>query len=103
MAMQTIVVPAPNGSAAGGTNASERQHFLLSTRERCLKLGADLAWEERGAIRELLGSAERAFFLIDRIDAERRSVPRVVMRLDTSAPNSPALGSPVVPGDRPTA
>jgi hypothetical protein len=34
--MQTIVVPAPNGSAAGGTNASERQHFLLSTRERCL-------------------------------------------------------------------
>ena len=26
----------------------------------------------------LLGSAERAFFLIERIDAERRSVSRVV-------------------------
>ena len=42
------------------------------------ELGADLPWEERGAILELLGSAERAFFLIDRIEAERRSVPRAV-------------------------
>ena len=62
----------------GRLDAEERQQFLLSTRERCLKLGADLPWEERGAILELLGSAERAFFLIDRIDAERRSVPRAV-------------------------
>ena len=47
-------------------------------RDRCLKSGADLPWAERGAILTLLGSAERAFFLIERIDAERRSVSRYV-------------------------
>ena len=36
------------------------------------------ACADRGAILTLLGSAERAFFLIERIDAERRSVPRSV-------------------------
>lgn len=77
-AMRTIVPAA--GSAAGASDADERRQFLLSTRERCLQLGADLPWEERGAILELLGSAERAFFLIDRIDAERKSVPRAVAR-----------------------
>jgi phosphate:Na+ symporter len=74
-AMQTIV---PDGSAPGVLRGEERQEFLLSTRERCLKLGAELPWEERGAILELLGTAERAFFLIDRIELERRSVPRLV-------------------------
>ena len=49
------------------------------------KLGADLPWEERGAILTLLGSAERAFYLIDRIDAERRSVSRAVARRGGSA------------------
>ena len=73
------------GAVAGEAGAApasqeERQQFLLSTREQCLQLGADLTWEQRGAILELLGSAERAFFLIDRIDAERRSVPRAVPR-----------------------
>jgi phosphate:Na+ symporter len=37
----------------------------------------------------LLGSAERAFFLIDRIDAERRSVSR-----ETPAETSPAVARP---------
>ena len=75
-AMRTILPG--NGSAASPPSEEERHAFLLSTRERCLQLGADLPWEERGAILELLGTAERAFFLIDRIDAERRSVPRAV-------------------------
>ena len=66
-----------NGSGSG-TTAEVRQQFLLSTRERCLRLGEQLPWEERGAILELLGSAERAFFLIARIEAERRSVPRTL-------------------------
>ena len=57
----------------------QREQFLLDARSRCLKLGPDVPWAERGAVLELLGSAERAFFLIDRIAAERRSVPRVVM------------------------
>jgi phosphate:Na+ symporter len=51
---------------------------LLALRERCLRLGAELPWVERGAILALLGSAERAFFLVERIDSERRSVSREV-------------------------
>jgi phosphate:Na+ symporter len=69
--------PEGNGSLTG-VNGERRQQFLLSTRQRCLEPGTTLPWAERGRILELLGSAERAFFLIDRIDAERKSVPRVV-------------------------
>ena len=57
---------------------------------RCAWRGAALPWEERGAILELLGSAERAFFLIDRIDAERRSVPRSLLPPKTASPSSAA-------------
>ena len=65
----------------------EAQEFLAATRERCLAWGADLPWEERGAILELLGSAERALFLIARIIEERRSVPRAVPApVETAAP-----------------
>jgi phosphate:Na+ symporter len=74
-----IVVPSGGEGATGRLTNEERQQFLLTTRARCLQLGADLPWEERGAILELLGSAERAFFLIDRIDSERQSVPRAVV------------------------
>lgn len=58
--------------------AEGRTQGLLALRERCLRLGAELPWVERGAILALLGSAERAFFLVERIDAERRSVSRDV-------------------------
>ena len=58
--------------------AAPRLPALLALRDRCLKQGADLPWVERGAILTLLGSAERAFFVIDRIDDERRSVSREV-------------------------
>lgn len=64
--------------------AAPRVALLPALRERCLKLGAELPWIERGAILALLGSAERAFFLIERIDAERRSVSRVVPVAATS-------------------
>ncbi len=61
----------------GGRQADAAQcRELLALRERCLHLGAELPWAERGAILALLGSAERAFFLIERIDAERRRSPR---------------------------
>jgi phosphate:Na+ symporter len=73
------LVSAEGGSAGAPPSEQERGQFLLSTRETCLKLGSDLPWEERGAVLELLGSAERAFFLIERIHAERRSVPRAVV------------------------
>jgi phosphate:Na+ symporter len=58
--------------------ASERLPAIATLRERCLQHGPELPPAERGAILTLLGSAERAFMLIERIDAERRSVPRVV-------------------------
>ena len=78
-AMRTILTRPAGAGAVPTYSASEAQEFLLSTRERCLSLGTELSWEERGAILELLGSAERAFFLIHRIDVERASVPRPVV------------------------
>jgi len=75
----SVAVRAIVADAAGDVpEAAELERFIIITRERCLTLGTDLSWEERGALLELLGSAERAFFLIDRIRTERRSVPRVV-------------------------
>ena len=67
----------PNGrTCRSRREAAPRLPALLTLRERCLQLGAELPWAERGAILTLLGSAERAFYLIERIDAERRSVSR---------------------------
>ena len=39
-----------------------------------------MSWEDRGAVLALLGSAERAFFLIARIASERKSVSRDIQR-----------------------
>ena len=76
---EALRVLLPDTGPAGPPSLPEdRQEFLVATRERCLALGNGLPWEERGALLELLGSAERAFFLVDRLDAERRSVPRAV-------------------------
>ena len=52
---------------------------------------------ERGAILTLLGSAERAFYLIERIDAERKSVSgaRVVPAAATRRRQGFPGGSPV--------
>lgn len=70
---------APNGNKQPvSAAAAGRLPALQSLRDRCLKLGAELPWAERGAILTLLGSAERAYYLIERIDAERKSVSRVV-------------------------
>jgi phosphate:Na+ symporter len=92
-AMRTILTPEVGPGAAPGVFGPEEAHeFLISTRERCLKLGGDLPWEERGAVLELLGSAERAFFLINRIDAERKSVPRMVPSAIESRPPLAATG-----------
>jgi phosphate:Na+ symporter len=57
---------------------ADRLPGIAALRERCLQLGVELPAAERGAILALLGSAERAFMLIERIDAERRSVARLV-------------------------
>lgn len=82
-AMRAIM---PDGSAKGfvSAQAASRLPKLTALRERCLKLGAELPWAERGAILALLGSAERAFQLIQRIDEERKSVARVVPAAQTA-------------------
>ncbi len=85
-AMQTIV-PSRQGAATAAADTRRGCRRLPTLRDRCLKLGAELPWEERGAILALLGSAERAFYLIDRIDDERRSVPRVLPAAETSRPS----------------
>jgi phosphate:Na+ symporter len=83
LAMRTIAPDCDAGPAVV-PSGEDCQQFLLSTRQRCLGAGPDLPWSERGRILELLGTAERAFFLIDRIEAERNSVPRVV-RVESQA------------------
>ncbi len=72
------IVPIDQPNPPVTAEAAPRVALLPELRERCLRLGAELPWTERGAILALLGSAERAYFLIERIDAERRSVSRVV-------------------------
>jgi phosphate:Na+ symporter len=70
----------PDGQKNGRISAAaaERLPAVQELRERCVRLGAELSWAERGAILTLLGSAERAYYLIERIDAERKSVSRVL-------------------------
>jgi phosphate:Na+ symporter len=72
------IVPIGEDKPAAAALSEPRIMGLLALRERCLRLGAELPWVERGAILALLGSAERAFFLVERIDSERRSVSREV-------------------------
>ncbi len=64
----------PNASAEGPPNMQD----LVALRERCLALGDTVKPFERGAVLALLGSAERVFLLITRIEEERRSVPRAI-------------------------
>ena len=54
-------------------------------RQRCL-LANELPGEDRGALLALLGSAERALYLAERIQSERRSVSRELPQPD-AVPN----------------
>jgi phosphate:Na+ symporter len=72
------IIPINQANPPVTAEAQPRIDALLTLRERCLRLGAELPWVERGAILALLGSAERAYVMIERIDDERRSVSREV-------------------------
>jgi phosphate:Na+ symporter len=72
------LAPVLPGAATATPRTESRNQILLDLRTRCLRLGSAVKPAERGAILALLGSAERASLLIGRLDAERRSVPRVV-------------------------
>ena len=60
--------PAPNP-----LELEHQEEFLLRTREKCL--ASPLSWEDRGVVLEL-GSAKRAFYLVDSVREERASVSR---------------------------
>lgn len=74
----SIIVPSTGGNVAALGDADARLAALEALRDRAVKMGSELPWEDRGAILALLGSAERAFYLIERINDERKSVPRIV-------------------------
>jgi phosphate:Na+ symporter len=76
-AMRSIV-PDEKGALAPALDLNKQEAAILALRDRCLRLGAELPWAERGAILTLLGSAERAFYLINRIVDERQSVSREI-------------------------
>lgn len=85
-------VHAPIGGTDMAANLLEdNAPHLLALRKKCLDLGQQLSWEERGAILALLGSAERAFFLVERIQSERLSVSRDLKRFDDSRGSAPVL------------
>jgi phosphate:Na+ symporter len=67
----------PDAPKTGSISADTRLPAIGALREECLNNEA-LPWADRGALLAILGSAERAFYLIERIDAERKSVMRVV-------------------------
>lgn len=88
------ITPSTQDMPDVSAEAAPRVASLLALRERCLKQGVDLPWGERGAILTLLGSAERAYFLIERIDAERRSVSRAVPATQAAPVSSHVLEGP---------
>jgi phosphate:Na+ symporter len=73
----TIVLP-NTVRTAPVVAADKRISGLAELRRKCLRLDG-LAPTERGSLLAILGSAERAFLLIERIDSERRSVDRDVV------------------------
>ena len=97
-AAMALIAPGATAGAQPAASLEANQPVLLALREKCLRLGEELPWGERGAILAILGSAERAFFLIDRIDAERRSVSREAPAERPAAePSSPAMGGAPIP------
>ncbi|MEB2869259.1 Na/Pi cotransporter family protein [Pseudomonas rhizosphaerae] len=90
-AILDIVEPAVRTGPQGTYLPNAHAKDLLALRERCLQSEQKLGWDERGAILALLGSAERALNLVQRIAEERLSVSR---ELDQTDPASAADHAP---------
>ncbi|MBD8593244.1 Na/Pi cotransporter family protein [Pseudomonas sp. CFBP 8758] len=86
-----IVEPAVRKGPQGVYLPNAHAKDLLALRERCLQGEQKLGWDERGAILALLGSAERALNLVQRIAEERLSVSR---ELDQGEPATAADHAP---------
>ncbi len=96
MAMRAIV-PDEKGVMLPGLDVEKQDAAILALRDRCLRLGAELPWAERGAVLTLLGSAERAFYLINRIVEERQSVSRELAQRTEAAKDRPLGGMQTAP------
>jgi phosphate:Na+ symporter len=100
LAIRKVLLDANREGPIAASDREERERFLLTTRSRCLELKTAIAAPERLATLELLGSAERAFLLVDRIDAERRSIPRV---FEVASPTTERRVKPGQPAPVPVA
>jgi phosphate:Na+ symporter len=96
-ALRAVIPENQRKGAPVSASSATREPILTELRDRCLKLGTELPWEQRGAILTLLGSAERAFNLIERIDEERRSVPRPVVTSAAQSATTDLRGAAPVP------
>lgn len=86
-AILDIVEPAVKNGPQGTYLPHAYTGQIAELRERCLQTEQKLGWDERGAILTLLGSAERALNLVQRITDERRTVSR---ELGQTEPNQAA-------------
>jgi phosphate:Na+ symporter len=75
-AVLDIVEPAVKNGPQGVYLPQAYARQIVELRERCLQNEQKLGWDERGAILTLLGSAERALHLVQRITEESLSVSR---------------------------
>jgi phosphate:Na+ symporter len=92
-AILDIVEPAVRKGPQGVYLPNAHANDLLALRERCLQGEQKLGWDERGAILALLGSAERALNLVQRITEERLSVSRELDQVDpVAAADHPPAG-----------
>jgi phosphate:Na+ symporter len=77
---------------AGAALAESKMKAIGELRQRCLS-ASELSGEDRGALLALLGSAERAVDLAERIQSERRSVSREMPQLAALPEPGMILGS----------
>jgi phosphate:Na+ symporter len=91
------IVPDQHGKLLPAPDLDKLDAAIHALRDRCLRLGAELPWAERGSILTLLGSAERAFFLVHRIVDERNSVPRDIAQRAEQPKDRPIGGVQPVP------
>ncbi len=91
------IVPDEHGKFGPAPDIEKLDGTIHGLRERCLRLGAELPWAERGAILTLLGSAERSFYLVHRILDERNSVPREIAQRVEQTKDRPLGGVQPVP------
>lgn len=93
------VAPVLPGASGTAQRHGNRDQVLLDLRARCLRLDGAVQPAERAAILALLGSAERVSLLVARLEAERRSVPRVVSATAPRPADMPLGGVAAMPAE----